>query len=322
VRICHIMFYLKRLRMLLLQRRMAAQILLKICLIQGMPRLACLAYNSKEGIMGTSAELLKRGMAFLGFGSEPNRMTACAGNRDVRAFIENGTAIQRKRWIAYICGGFIIVGSCAFLISLALGLGKASEISGADHQPTAQSEERPAPGKTSLLAPQTKIQALANSLSGSEAEASICPVILSNQADRQQIKPAMLIEQTPTAGNKMRENAVLAEEVKNLFSIVETACENEDKDKLVAILDEEGNSLHSSYIRTIERMFRSFDNISVSFSKISMEPVNEQEVLVKAHVKVEGAFAFTGGWKTLSNKDQSFLLRRQSGSNWKLCSIQ
>jgi len=90
----------------------------------------------------------------------------------------------------------------------------------------------------------------------------------------------------------------------------------------VAILDEEGNSHHSSYIRTIERMFRSFDNISVSFSKISMEPVNEQEVLVKAHVKVEGAFAFTGGWKTLSNKDQSFLLRRHSGSNWKLCSIQ
>lgn len=267
--------------------------------------------------MGTSVELLKKGLAFLGFGSEADCMTACSRNRDVRAFIENGTSIQKKRWIAYVCGGFIIVGSCALLISFALGLGRANTMSDTDHQPSAQSEERAAPEKTSLLAPRGKVQALASSLSGAEAEASVCSVTQPKQADWQQIRPAMLVEPASYSGN-----VALAEEVKKLFSVVEAACENEDKDKLVAILDEEGNSLHSNYIRTIERMFRSFDNISVSFSKVAVEPVNEEEVLVRAHVKVEGAFAFTGSWKTLSNKDQSFVLRRHSGSNWKLCSIQ
>jgi hypothetical protein len=124
-----------------------------------------------------------------------------------------------------------------------------------------------------------------------------------------------------SAGSNGSQHELVSREVSELLARVEVACEKEDKETLVKILDDQDSQFRARYVADAERLFRSFNDITVSFSNVEVSPLTEEETLVNVHVRVEGAFALTGSWMVLSNADKAFTLRKKSASDWKLCSV-
>ncbi|RJP23538.1 MAG: hypothetical protein C4520_06180 [Candidatus Abyssobacteria bacterium SURF_5] len=233
--------------------------------------------------------------------------------RTTRDFIENTASDQRRLWIMYICAGLFIVGTAAFSISSILG---TREMKGLDaDQPSVSAPAEPTPEETNqkksaLSVPKTHIQKMTSAWTGAEAEAAIEPAPFTTSTTNMKSRLITRPEITPLTG-----------EIEALLMMFQGACENEDKEALVALIDDQDQDFHSRYIRTAERLFRRFNGIDVSFSDIEVTPLNEDEILVNLHVRVEGEFSITGKWMVLKNSDQSFTLRKPNGSNWRLCSI-
>lgn len=296
--------------------------------------------------MGTSA-ILVRVLDVAGRLQRKSHPSAEERRRNTRDFILNVAPDEKRRWALYFATGLLIIGLIVLTISCALGTGVNNEVADTAQQAGSSSGEVSVPEQgailkqSALFSPAAKMQQVARSLaSGTEAEAAIEPVALA-RGSFGEAYPAKSVSRPERGSPGVKDSSSLLDrevfaktpkleqsgdpavkkQVEELLATVKSACESEDKETLLGMLDDQDPSFHKKYLTRAERLFRSFDDISVSFSGIKVYPLNEQEVLVKLHVRVEGAFSFTGAWKVISNSDQCFTLRRHGESDWRLCSV-
>ncbi len=290
--------------------------------------------------MGISASIARmHGIAGQVFRKQDSSPPAGAAKRDAKAFILQPFE-DRKKWLLYIVSGIALVGITAFLISTALlNHPVAAVLTPADG--IADSAATAGAARRTMAQPEGNVRKLARSLAGSaEAEAAVesasavkpkrsvgssSVTAAASKTFRPSASPTEMMLSSPSlaAITKGGDGAGIPvdQQVRELLLSVEKACESEDKDTLVSMLDTTNTRFRDRYVANAERLFRRFNNIAVSFTGIRVTPLNEEEALVNVHVRVEGTLELTGGWMVLSNRDQCFTLRRNAGSDWKLCAV-
>jgi hypothetical protein len=261
-------------------------------------------------------------------------------------FILNTAPDQKTRWAKYICAAFLIMCALILTISFGLDMSPDSALRGTGERSISPVGQAPASAQgtelkeSGLQGSKATVHEMTRSLTaGAEAEAAIQQMTFPGVTNPAEHHPVQIAYLEPEVGAPLTEafsspagpgatralkqttRASLEKQVRNLLTEVESACEREDKQTLLAMLDERDPAFHAEYVGNAERLFKAFDDINVSFSGIKISPLNGDEVLVKAHVRVEGAFAITGSWTVLKNSDQSFTLRRRAGSGWRLCAV-
>lgn len=123
---------------------------------------------------------------------------------------------------------------------------------------------------------------------------------------------------------EMSENSVeskLFEEIQGLISTAGEAFNSEDLDTFLSFLDDD-DSTFFRYQRARARLaFRQFDEISGTYSDVKVRVLNEEKLVVDLHCKLDAAHARSGRPVVLYDGAQSFTLRKDAGSDWKICAI-
>ena len=69
-------------------------------------------------------------------------------------------------------------------------------------------------------------------------------------------------------------------------------------------------------------MFKQFDQIDGTYSDIKIRVLNDNELAVKLHCKLQAAMARTGREMVLFDGKQDVILKRAAGAMWKVCAIE
>jgi len=113
----------------------------------------------------------------------------------------------------------------------------------------------------------------------------------------------------------------IVEQVHGLLASVDSAVESEDMELFLALLDQSESGFFNRQRRKAKFLFSKFDGIDGTYSDVKIEVLNDDEVAVNLHCKVEAAFARSGRPIVLFDGPQNVTLKKVTGAAWKICAI-
>jgi hypothetical protein len=112
------------------------------------------------------------------------------------------------------------------------------------------------------------------------------------------------------------------EQVSELLKSTSEALKSEDLESFMAHLDDSEPGFVRQQELKAKFAFRRFDNIDGTYSDIKIEVLSDNELAVSLRCKVDAAFTKSGRSIVLFNGDQSLILRKTPGAEWKICAIE
>jgi len=116
-------------------------------------------------------------------------------------------------------------------------------------------------------------------------------------------------------------NPRIYKEVLALLKSASDAVKDENLESFLAHLDENESSLVRQQRLKAKIAFRQFDKIDGTYSDIKIKVLNDSELAVNLHCKVNAAFAKSGRSIVLFDGAQNLTLRKAAGAVWKICAI-
>jgi len=117
-------------------------------------------------------------------------------------------------------------------------------------------------------------------------------------------------------------NPHIYKEVLALLKSASDAVKDENLESFLAHLDENESSFVRQQKLKAKIAFRQFDKIDGSYSDIKIKALNDSELAVNLHCKVNAAFAKSGRSIVLFDGAQNLTLRKAAGTVWKICAIE
>ncbi len=111
-------------------------------------------------------------------------------------------------------------------------------------------------------------------------------------------------------------------QVSELLKSTSDAVRSEDLESFMAHLDDSEPDFVRRQELKAKFAFRRFDNIDGTYSDIKIEVLSDNELAVSLRCKVDAAFTKSGRSIVLFNGDQSLILRKAPGAEWKICAIE
>lgn len=118
------------------------------------------------------------------------------------------------------------------------------------------------------------------------------------------------------------QNALLYDQVKALLKAASDAVRSENLESFLALLDENETSFVRLQKLKAKVAFRQFEKIDGTYSDVKIKVLNDDELAVNLHCKVNADFAKSGRRIVLFDDDQSLTLRKTPGTMWKICAIE
>ncbi len=116
-------------------------------------------------------------------------------------------------------------------------------------------------------------------------------------------------------------NPHIYKEVLALLKSASDAVKDENLESFLAHLDENESSFVRQQKLKAKIAFRQFDKIDGSYSDVKIKALNDSELAVNLHCKVNAAFAKSGRSIVLFDGAQNLTLRKAAGTVWKICAI-
>lgn len=122
-------------------------------------------------------------------------------------------------------------------------------------------------------------------------------------------------------GEHAAPGSTIDKQVHEVLKAASDAVRNENLDSFLELLDESDESFFRTQKIKAQVAFRQFDEIDGTYSDVKIKVLNENELAVNLHCKVDAAFAKSGRSIVLFNGDQNITLRKAAGAVWKICAI-
>jgi hypothetical protein len=117
------------------------------------------------------------------------------------------------------------------------------------------------------------------------------------------------------------QNSLIDEQVHEVLKAASIAVKSENLDSFLNLLDESEESFVRQQKLKAKVAFRQFDKIDGKYSDVKIKVLNDNELAVDLHCKVDASYAKSGRSIVLFNGNQSITLRKVAGAVWKICSI-
>ena len=121
---------------------------------------------------------------------------------------------------------------------------------------------------------------------------------------------------------KNSKNTELYSQVHALLKSASEAVKGENLESFLALMDENEKSFVRTQKIKAKIAFKQFDEIDGTYTDIKIKALNANELAVNLHCKVDATYSRSGRRIALFDGDQHITLRRATGADWKICSIE
>ena len=117
------------------------------------------------------------------------------------------------------------------------------------------------------------------------------------------------------------QSSLIDAQVHKVLKAASDAVRSENLDSFLSLLDESEESFVRQQKFKVRVAFRQFDKIDGKYTDVKIKVLNDNELAVNLHCKVDAAYSRSGRSIVLFNGDQNITLRKAAGAVWKICSI-